>query len=79
MAGQARINRIYDNPKPIVEQATALLRSVPEQPAASIRSRLDFTRELDFVLPKCGSSTWCAGSGEGARRSASAIGTARRP
>jgi tripartite-type tricarboxylate transporter receptor subunit TctC len=26
----ARVNRIYDNPKPIIEQATALLRSVPE-------------------------------------------------
>jgi hypothetical protein len=26
----ARVNRIYDNPKPTIEQATALLRSVPE-------------------------------------------------
>jgi hypothetical protein len=26
----ARVNRIYDNPKSIIEQATALLRSVPE-------------------------------------------------
>ena len=26
----ARVNRIYDNPKPIIEQASALLRSVPE-------------------------------------------------
>jgi tripartite-type tricarboxylate transporter receptor subunit TctC len=26
----ARVNRIYDNPKPIIEQATALLRSIPE-------------------------------------------------
>jgi MFS family permease len=26
----ARVNRIYDNPKPIIEQATVLLRSVPE-------------------------------------------------
>jgi tripartite-type tricarboxylate transporter receptor subunit TctC len=26
----AQINRIYDNPKPIIEQATALLRSIPE-------------------------------------------------
>lgn len=26
----ARVNRIYDNPKPIIDAATALLRSVPE-------------------------------------------------
>jgi tripartite-type tricarboxylate transporter receptor subunit TctC len=26
----ARVNRIYDNPKPIIDEATALLRSVPE-------------------------------------------------
>ncbi len=26
----ARVNRIYDNPKSIIEQATALLRSIPE-------------------------------------------------
>jgi tripartite-type tricarboxylate transporter receptor subunit TctC len=26
----ARVNRIYDNPKPIIDQATALLRSIPE-------------------------------------------------
>jgi tripartite-type tricarboxylate transporter receptor subunit TctC len=26
----ARVNRIYDDPKPIIEQATALLRSAPE-------------------------------------------------
>jgi hypothetical protein len=26
----ARVNRIYDNPKPIIAQATALLRSIPE-------------------------------------------------
>jgi tripartite-type tricarboxylate transporter receptor subunit TctC len=26
----ARVNRIYDNPRAIIEQATALLRSVPE-------------------------------------------------
>ena len=26
----ARVNRIYDNPRPIIEQATALLRSIPE-------------------------------------------------
>jgi hypothetical protein len=25
-----RVNRIYDNPKPIIAQATALLRSIPE-------------------------------------------------
>jgi tripartite-type tricarboxylate transporter receptor subunit TctC len=26
----ARVNRIYDNPKPIIDEATALLRSIPE-------------------------------------------------
>jgi hypothetical protein len=26
----ARVNRIYDNPKPIIAQATALLRGIPE-------------------------------------------------
>jgi tripartite-type tricarboxylate transporter receptor subunit TctC len=26
----ARVTRIYDNPKPIIDEATALLRSAPE-------------------------------------------------
>ena len=26
----ALVNRIYDNPKPVIEQATAILRSIPE-------------------------------------------------
>ena len=28
--GTARLNRIYDNPKPIIDEATALLRGIPE-------------------------------------------------
>ena len=42
----ARVNRICGNPKPIIDEATALPRSMPEQPAAAIRRRLDFVREF---------------------------------